>query len=208
MDKKPGKRPYRGRCERDALRWSRKLERHRVLHNRIRNAAPDIFGSDNFERTKSHIQHGNMTVNAHCQNVAKYSLIIRDKLHIKCSEKELIRGALLHDYFLYDWHTTKPESIFKLHGFNHPTIALENAAKEYELTPREQEIIKKHMWPLTVVPPTCREAWIVTMADKWCSLLETIHVHKGHGAKISSGLGTAGPGTAHTVPEGGANVLV
>ena len=30
----------------------------------------------------------------------------------------------------------------------------------------------------------CREAWIVTMADKWCSLMETFHVHKGHGALI------------------------
>ena len=39
------------------------------------------------------------------------------------------------------------------------------------------------MWPLTVVPPMCREAWIVTTADKWCSLLETIHLHKGHGKR-------------------------
>lgn len=30
----------------------------------------------------------------------------------------------------------------------------------------------------------CREAWIVTMADKWCSLMETFHVHKGQGALI------------------------
>lgn len=44
---------------------------------------------------------------------------------------------------------------------------------------------KKHMWPLTIsAVPMCREAWIVTMADKWCSLMETFHVHKGHGALI------------------------
>lgn len=35
------------------------------------------------------------------------------------------------------------------------------------------------MWPLTVVPPLCREAWVVSMADKYCSLLETLHVRKG-----------------------------
>lgn len=186
MDKKAGNQPYRNRCEKDALRWSKRLERHRELHNRIRNAAPDILGSDNFLATRSHIQHGNMTVNAHCRNVAKYSLIIRDKLRIRCSERELIRGALLHDYFLYDWHSKEHISLHKLHGFYHPGIALENANKEYELTPKEKEIIKKHMWPLTVVPPTCREAWIVTVADKWCSLLETFHIHKGHGAKPES----------------------
>lgn len=183
MDKNRNGQPYRLRSEREALRWGAKLDRHRVLHNRIKNAAPDILNSGNFQKTKSHIQHGNMTVNAHCQNVAKYSLIIRDKLHISCSETELIRGALLHDYFLYDWHDKDHISPTKLHGFYHPSIALKNASEEYELTPREKEIIKKHMWPLTVVPPTCKEAWIVTVADKWCSLLETFHIHKGHGAK-------------------------
>ena len=33
--------------------------------------------------------------------------------------------------------------------------------------------------PLTVIPPKCREAWIVTLADKWCSTLETIRIAKG-----------------------------
>lgn len=73
----------------------------------------------------------------------------------------------------------------KLHGFYHPGRALKNAQQEYQLTPRERDIIKKHMWPLTIsAMPMCREAWIVTMADKWCSLMETFHVHKGHGALI------------------------
>ena len=35
----------------------------------------------------------------------------------------------------------------------------------------------------TVVPPACREAWIVTAADKWCSLLETLYIYKGHGPR-------------------------
>ena len=42
----------------------------------------------------------------------------------------------------------------------------------------EKDIIKKHMWPLTIVPPVCREAWIVTMADKYCSLMETLRLHR------------------------------
>lgn len=89
------------------------------------------------------------------------------------------------NYFLYDWHTPDHISPHKLHGFYHPGRALHNAQKEYHLTPREKDIIKKHMWPLTIsAVPMCREAWIVTMADKWCSLMETFHVHKGHGALI------------------------
>ena len=126
-----------------------------------------------------------MTVNNHCRNVARYSLALSRKLHISCSQSDLIRGALLHDYFLYDWHIGDYRKPHNLHGFYHPGRALRNASAEYDLTDREKEIIRKHMWPLTVVPPTCREAWIVTMADKWCSLMETFHIHKGHGASVN-----------------------
>lgn len=141
--------------------------------------AGDILDSSNFKKTRNHIQHGNMSVNEHCISVAMTSLKIKDKFHIKCNKMDLIRGALLHDYFLYDWHEKDVNEPHGLHGFYHPGIALRNAKREYKITKIQEEIIKKHMWPLTVVPPTCREAWIVTAADKYCSLLETLHIHKG-----------------------------
>ncbi len=172
------------RSGRKAEQWKKQYERQRLLHKQIQDAAADILKSNNFQSTKSHIQHGNMTVNNHCMNVAKYSIAISEKLRIQCEKKELIRGALLHDYFLYDWHDPDYIKPHRLHGFYHPGRALRNASKEYNLTLREKDIIKKHMWPLTVVPPMCREAWIVTAADKWCSLMETFHVHRGHGALL------------------------
>ena len=118
--------------------------------------AGDILDSSNFINTRNHIQHGNMSVNEHCISVAMTSLTIKDKLHIKCNKKDLIRGALLHDYFLYDWHEKNVNEPHGLHGFYHPGIALRNAKREYKITRIQEEIIKKHMWPLTVVPPTCR----------------------------------------------------
>lgn len=169
------------RTNKETERWKKKYERQKELYRQIQAAGKDILASENFNSTKKHIQHGNMTVNSHCMNVAKYSVAISEKLHIKCNKQEMIRGALLHDYFLYDWHDPDHVKIQNLHGFHHPSIALKNASAEYELTLREKEIIKKHMWPLTIVPPRCREAWIVSSADKWCSLMETFHMHKGHG---------------------------
>lgn len=174
----------RQRTDRQARRWQRKLERFRQVQRQIEAEAPDILKSRNFNRMKEYIQHGNVTVNAHVLNVARYSIAISESLHISCSRRELIRGALLHDYFLYDWHIPDKEHPHKLHGFYHPGVALQNAVREYKLTEREKNIIRRHMWPLTVVPPVCREAWIVTTADKWCSLMETLHMHKGHGAVI------------------------
>ena len=170
------------RSAKKVQKWKERFERERQLRQEIRAAAPDILRSKNFRSTRSHVQHGNMTVNNHSMNVAKCSLAISEKLHIPCEKKDLIRGALLHDYFLYDWHKNKirPSRFYKfyeLHGFTHPGTALKNAKKDFRLTPREQDIIKKHMWPLTVIPPMCREAWIVTAADKYCSLMETLHLH-------------------------------
>lgn len=160
------------------------FNKQKELHEMLKQYGGDILASENFRRTKEHIQHGNMTVNAHCINVARYSLAISKKLRIPCDRRALVRGALLHDYFLYDWHDKRHRDIKNLHGFYHPGIALRNASKEYRLTLREKDIIKKHMWPLTVVPPQCREAWIVTTADKYCSLLETVGLHKGHAKRI------------------------
>ncbi len=169
------------RTKRQAEKWKRELERFRTIQRQIKEEAPDILASGNFRRTKEYIQHGSMTVNEHVLSVARCSLIISDRLHIPCNRRELIRGALLHDYFLYDWHIPDKKHPHNLHGFYHPGIALRNASREYTLTNREKDIIKKHMWPLTVVPPKYREAWIVTTADKWCSLLETLHMRRGHG---------------------------
>lgn len=172
------------RSERRTKRWKKYYKRQRELHRQIEDAGKDILQSRNFRYTREHIQHGNMTVNNHCMNVARYSLALSQRLHINCNQRELIRGALLHDYFLYDWHDKDHIKPHNLHGFYHPGRALQNAAREYKLTDREKDIIKKHMWPLTIVPPMCREGWIVTMADKWCSMMETMRIHRGHGAII------------------------
>lgn len=162
-------------------RLHRFFQQQRELYSLLKEHGGDILASDNFNKTKEFIQHGNMTVNSHCISVAKHSLVLNKKLRLSCSQRELIRGALLHDYFLYDWHDKEHRDIRNLHGFFHPGIALKNASKEYHLTAREKDIIKKHMWPLTIVPPLCREAWVVSAADKYCSLMETLKLHQGRG---------------------------
>lgn len=165
--------------EKCQARRKQRLEARRQLHRQIHEAAADILASENFQSTKQHIQHGDVTVNSHCIRVAEHSLVLSRKLGIRCHRREMIRGALLHDYFLYDWHDKEHVNPLRLHGFYHPGIALKNASAEYNLTEREKDIIRKHMWPLTVVPPMCREAWIVSLADKYCSLMETVGIHKG-----------------------------
>lgn len=121
------------------------------------------------------IQHGDVSVYDHVVSVAEQSCRMADalaRLGLRVDRDSLVRGALLHDYFLYDWHD--PDPSHRLHGFRHPFFALANAERDFDLTPRERNVIVRHMFPLVPVPPTCREAWIVCVADKACALRETI----------------------------------
>ncbi|MEG2204778.1 MAG: hypothetical protein RRY21_06425, partial [Oscillospiraceae bacterium] len=94
-------------------------------------------------------------------------------LGLRCRLRSLLIGALLHDYFLYDWHRYDPVR-GPFHGFAHPGRALANAARDYPLDVVEREIIARHMFPLTPAPPCCREAALVCLADKLCSVLEVV----------------------------------
>lgn len=123
-----------------------------------------------FSETAKHIQHGSTSVFRHSVAVACLSIRIAEKLRLRVDRKALIRSALLHDYFLYDWHTNKDVSF---HGYRHPRIALENAEKELTLSAVEKNSIRRHMFPLTPIPPIYREGWIVCFADKICSARET-----------------------------------
>lgn len=117
------------------------------------------------------IQHGITSVFRHSVAVAYVSFCIAHKYRIKIDEYALIRGALLHDYFLYDWH--EKDASHKWHGFYHAGKALKNAMEDFELNAVEQNTIERHMFPLNPIPPCCREAWIVCLADKICSGSET-----------------------------------
>jgi HD superfamily phosphodiesterase len=58
---------------------------------------------------KKFIQHGRVTVYKHSVSVAMMCLMLAHKFNIEVDEASLVRGALLHDYFLYDWHLpTRP----------------------------------------------------------------------------------------------------
>ncbi len=137
-----------------------------------------MYGISRIERNHDFIQHGSTSLYQHCRNVAMVSLKIASFFNARIDESSLVRGALLHDYYLYDWHdkSARPH----LHGYVHPGIALRNAMQDFELNETEQDIIKHHMFPLTPVPPRTKEGWIVTLADKFCSLYETFKRNEVH----------------------------
>lgn len=138
----------------------------------LRECVEELGQQGKLKQEKNYMQHGTTTVYEHSIKVAYTSLYAAEKLNLRVDRRSLVRGALLHDYFLYDWHEN--DKSHRLHGFYHAGSALRNAVRDYELNRIEKNIIARHMFPLNLIPPAYKEAWIVCMADKFCAGSETM----------------------------------
>lgn len=123
----------------------------------------------------NYIQHRNVSTLQHCINVAIISIIIVKYFSLKVNENELIEGAILHDFYLYDWHDGRIRDE-GLHGFSHPKVAVKNAKKYLDINKNVENIIESHMFPLTITKiPKSKEAFIVSIADKICAIKENLN---------------------------------
>lgn len=130
----------------------------------------DILDSPVFNRMDAYYQHGHTTCKEHCIRVSYMSYKLCRKYGLDYFETS--RAALLHDLFLYDWHTHAKETGEYFHGFTHPRVAMNNAAKYFDVTEKEKDMILRHMWPLTPIPPRSKEGFTIIYADKFCGLSE------------------------------------
>ena len=138
----------------------------------FRAIAREVVGKARYNEMKQYVSHSDITVYRHSITVARVAFELAVRHKIRCDLRALVRGALLHDYYLYDWHD--PNKGFRWHGFKHHKFALQNAVRDFELNEKEKNIIYSHMFPLTVwAVPKCREAWLVTLADKIVATVET-----------------------------------
>lgn len=146
------------------------IEESRRILNDLHKRVP-------LKRMETLRQHGVTSTYQHSLNVAMVSLWMAEKLAIRFDLESLLQGAMLHDFYGYDWHDKDPNH--RWHGFRHPDRALMQSLKYIDLSSNSQNIIASHMWPLTFRHlPKCREAWLVCMADKGCAVIESINLAK------------------------------
>ena len=132
----------------------------------------DLLTDQNVRKMKEYVQHGSVTTYRHSVNVVKMAYLLNDRFHLNADLEVLLTAALLHDFYLYDWHD-KPLS--DLHGYRHPARAAENAVRIFGVNDHVQAAIRTHMWPFTLFKfPHSEEAWIVCIADKLSSMAETL----------------------------------
>lgn len=123
---------------------------------------------------KKYIQHGKVSTFEHCKNVADFSYKIDKLLSLHSDLNVLLTGAMLHDFYLYDWHEYD-DGQHRWHGFKHASAARENARKSFGINDKTSHVIDSHMWPLNIERmPRSKEAWIVCIADKLVSMNETL----------------------------------
>lgn len=138
----------------------------------------DISSNPNVMALKEHTQHANQSRFYHCLCVSYYTYAICKKLNLDYISAA--RGAMLHDFYFYNWRNRNVEGQKKFHAYRHPRIALNNANDLFDLNDIEKDIILKHMWPLTLPFPRYRESFIVTLVDKYCATMEIIKGIKKH----------------------------
>lgn len=128
-----------------------------------------LLENESVKKLDDFTQHYCYTRLKHSLDVAYYSFVISRTFG--WDSRSAARAGLLHDLFLYDWRETDTG---KNHATHHPQVALENARRICELNPIEEDIIKKHMWLITPIPPRYKEGFVVTFVDKICAAREFI----------------------------------
>ena len=148
----------------------------------------DILLSDEFQKRKLFMHHYNLSVWDHSILVSFNSFLAAK--YFNASARVCAIAGLLHDFYTQAWiyneelakidngkylsefYVKKP--LFKMHAFVHGDDAASNALKYFPelVNDRILNSIKRHMFPVTIIPPKYKEGFLITSIDKLNSVRE------------------------------------
>ena len=139
---------------------------------KLENLYQSFLNDKKILRMKEISMHRGSNCYEHVFKVAKKA--IKKSLNRKNVNLEVVLiGAILHDYYLYDWRKNK--ELLKGHGKNHPDIAINNAVRDFGINDEVKKVIKTHMWPVNIKAyPNTKEAKIVSISDKAVTIGESL----------------------------------
>lgn len=129
------------------------------------NIINHITSNEEFLKLKE-IKHHGITRYDHSLSVAYYSYKVTKLFHL--DYKATTEAALLHDFFQEE--VNDKNLIARLR--QHPNCAVVNATSNFNLTEKQIDIIKTHMFPITFTPPKYLESWIVDVVDDISAIKE------------------------------------
>lgn len=151
-----------------------KIGKNKKIIEIIKRYGKDIICAESYQVEKDYCQHGVISTYEHSIAVTYMAVYLALRSKKPVNMRSVVRGALLHDFYMYDWHNPEVKGR-KVHGYTHARMAMENAIREFGISALEQRIIYCHMFPLNLTRvPKEREALCVCMADKICATFETL----------------------------------
>ena len=135
------------------------LEFMRIVNN--------ILENKEFKKIKT-IEHHGVSRFDHSMRVAYYSYKVAKAMHL--DYVGTARGGLLHDFFLSPEDRTSKDRFIST--FVHPKKALETAKSHFDLSKKEEDMIRSHMFPINISVPKYAESWIVSTVDKIVAINE------------------------------------
>ena len=146
-----------------------------ALFNDIIELGRDIVASERFAAALNVPHHSkNGDIASHSVETAGYALLLARWLNrhgASVSEEDAVRASLLHDIGMTE------ENVFlsppRIKGRSHPKEGARIAREEFGANETQMEAMLHHMWPVCCSsPPRSTVSFVVTVADKLCSLNE------------------------------------
>ncbi len=143
-----------------------------VFDGEFQNLISEFVFNEKYNEIKKYVHHGKVSCYDHSITVAYLCYCYAKKYPNKNYDiVSLVRGAMLHDFYLYDWHSKNHGH--RPHGFTHPNSAYKNAIKYFSVNKIEKDIILKHMFPLTLFKiPFYKETRLVSKMDKKATFMD------------------------------------
>lgn len=130
----------------------------------------NILNNEEFMKMKD-IKHHNTTRLNHLLKVSYVSYKITKFLKLDYEQTAI--GGLLHDFYDEEIDSCgNMKDKLLLFTTRHPNNAVENSLRNFELTEKEINIIRTHMFPVDYKIPKYAESWIVSIVDKILSTSE------------------------------------
>ncbi len=146
--------------------------RKNLMQHSFYEVIADLLALKEVQELKQYRHHIVTTRFQHSLNVSYYNYILCRLLRLDA--RSAARAGLLHDLYFYDTKTFTQSGHAIRHSQYHPMVALDNAQQLLPMNAREQDMIVKHMWPVTLQRPKYAETYILTFVDKYCALIEFV----------------------------------
>ena len=130
----------------------------------------DILENEWVQELKNYRHHISTNRFQHCVNVSYYNYLICRFFRLDATSAA--RAGMLHDLYYYDTKDYRRSNHTESHNMHHPNVALSNACELFSVNATEEDMISKHMWPLSKERPHSKEGYVIVVVDKYCAALE------------------------------------